>query len=1797
MAYPNGSSAGISDPTPRSLHGFPLTISQWKNAQRAGGALERLLNLLDSLSTADVAWISLPSPDHVRSQWKTIEALQAKNYELPLFGVPFAVKDNIDVSGLNTTAGCPDFSYLAAKDATVVEVLKRAGAVVIGKTNLDQFATGLVGTRSPYGAVPNTFDARYVCGGSSSGSASVVARGLVPFSLGTDTAGSGRVPAGLNNIVGLKATPGAISTHGVVPACRTLDCVSIFALTLDDAELVFEIAAQYDVDDIYSRPRPDVSISFPETPRIAVCDAPPWFGQTTHKLAYENALEQAKRLGWNLVPTDFSALFKLAAMLYEGPWVAERFAAVKIFIDRPDFQMDPVVQNIISKAKNFSAVDVFQYEYRRRELTRKIETAFAQFDALLVPTTPIFPTIDQIKMEPILENSRLGTFTNFVNFLDWTALAIPAGFREDKLPFGITIISSRWQEPKLLKFARIFLSQARRLGATCQEHRDLLPAGPNHASVPENKGHIPLVVVGAHLSGFPLNYQLVNIGATLAKTTTTSDRYRLYALTSGPNSVPKPGLRRISEGETGNTIAVEIWDVPSAGFGGFVNSIPLPLAIGAVELVDGSIAPGFVCQPVGLENATDISSFGGWRAYVNSLNSNGHVNPVNGCPSSFKSILVANRGEIAVRLISTIKRLGIRAVAIYSAEDANSQHVRDADAAYLLDGSTISETYLSGESIIRIAKSSGVDAILPGYGLLSENSEFAASCEAAGIVWIGPTPRQIEVLGLKHLARDLAIKADVPLPLGSGLLTTVDAVLMEAERVGYPVMLKSTAGGGGIGLIKCATPSELRDAFDTAKRLSQSYFNDDGVFIEHFIEDARHIEIQIIGDGEGRVKHVGERDCSLQRRHQKIIEESPAVFVPEHFRAEIRAAAIRFAKQVSYRNVGTVEFLYDTRDMSFYFLEANTRLQVEHPVTEAVSGIDLVEYMIRVASKDTRDIFSEDCDGFPSTGVAIEARVYAENPLKNFLPSPGELLEVSFPSDVRVDTWVRPGTVVSSSFDPLIAKIIVRGETRQQAVEKLRTALDQTKLFGIETNIEYLKHIARSNIFESGSYTTGTLNSFKFAPMGFEVQEPGFLTTVQDYPGRQGFWHIGLPPSGPMDNYAFRLANRIIGNEPGAAGLECSSTGPSLRFHSQTVVAVVGPPADLTLDGTSVPFERAISVNPGQVLRLGTAREGCRTYIAIRGGIDVPLQFGSRSTFTLGKLGGFNGRELRTGDFIAVKESSDNISISVPEHAGIIFPPCPNKWNIRVMPGPHAVPDFFPEASFQEFFSAPWKVHYNSNRTGIRLSGPTPTWARENGGTAGLHPSNIHDSPYSVGSVSFTGDQAIILTGDGPSLGGFVVFSTVILADMWKLGQLRPGDEIRLVPVTLAEAMKLNQNLLNSIENLTPLCSVELSGTVSNPVLSEIGSGEFRVTVRQFGDSALLLEFGENDFNLRCNFYIHGIMEAHARSPIRGVLELTSGVRSLHVIYDPSLQPDEIVSSLATANASLHKNLPMRIPSRLIRLPFAFEHKTILEAINRYSQTIRAEAPWVPSNTSFLQKLNGLDVREDVRDNVLAATFLVLGLGDVFFGSPCAIPLDPRHRLFGTKYSPTRSFTPEGAVGIGGQYLCIYAMDSPGGYQLVGRTVPIWDRAKRNGNGKPWMFELFDRITFYPISEEEFDAARSSGKSDDLVFVREDTLDLEEYERWLKENASAIEKETQKRWKAISDSSFLPELLASAPQSQHEQSNGFKSHDDFHGTVVQSAVAGRCWKCLVNEGDEVKEGQPVVSLYVPFFAPPITGCC
>ncbi|WYZ36750.1 hypothetical protein EsH8_II_000256 [Colletotrichum jinshuiense] len=1772
---------------------FPLTIQEWRVAQENGDGLSRLLSLRDSEARLNSnTWISLATPSQIEQQWAYAESQRSSGVSVPLFGVPFAAKDNIDVASFPTTAACPSFATGPVdKDAAIITRLKAAGAIVLGKTNLDQFATGLVGTRSPYGPVGNSFDPTRVSGGSSSGSAVVVARGVVPFSLGTDTAGSGRVPAGLNNLVGLKPTRGALSTTRVVPACRSLDCVSIFALTVDDAETVLSAAEGFDPEDSFSRARPEIP-SLVEGHRMAICDNPPWFGKTEQAAVYAKALDKAKALEWILEPQDFTPLFKLASLLYEGPWVAERYVAIKDFIETHEDQMDPTVREIILKAKNFDAADLFASEYLRQDLTREIEEKFGDFDAILVPTAPTFPTIEDLAREPINENAYLGTYTNFVNFMDWTALSIPAGFRSDGLPFGITLISSTWDEPKLLTLAREWLStEPRPLGATKIER--LETRKPDTIAMGEPKT-TRLVVVGAHLTGFPLNKDLTSRGATLEKATTTSPNYKFYSLNNS-GAVKKPGLKRVADG--GSAIQVEVWNLPTTEMGSFLKTVPSPLGIGSVELVDGSWAPGFICEPHGLEGATDITSFGGWRAFINSLNAEPQLNETIQKPRDIKSVLIANRGEIAVRIIRTLHSMGLKAITIHSSADARSPHVRDADVSLPLEGTSVSETYLNGSQIISLAKSASADAIIPGYGFLAENADFASAVEAAGMIWVGPTASQMRQLGLKHLAREVAIEAGVPVVPGSKhLLKSSEEALTEAERIHYPVMLKSTAGGGGIGLKRCDNAASLIEGFESVQRLAQANFGDAGVFVEHFVERARHIEVQVIGDGNGNVTSAGERDCSLQRRNQKVIEESPATFVPSGIRERMRKAAVRLASAVKYRNVGTIEFIYDVDTTEFYFLEVNTRLQVEHPVTESVAGLDLVECMIRVASGDSRDIFINKAEGFEIKGNSIEARIYAESPLQNFRPSPGRLLDVSFPEGVRVDTWVEAGMEMSSSYDPLVAKIIATGEDRTSAIAKLADALEKTVISGVETNLEYARHIVASEMFKSGAFTTTSLNSFSFDAAVVEVVDPGTLTAVQDYPGRKGLWHVGVPPSGPFDDYSFRLANRLVGNDSRAAGLECTIHGPSLLFHCDAVLAITGATAEIKIDNEVVQQHEVLTIQKGQTLFIGAATSGYRSYIAVRGGISVPEIFNSRSTFALGQVGGHNGRNLRSGDLLPV----GGLTATTPSAVSGPATPLPSEptnalWSIGVVPGQHSAPEHFTEEGFNTLFAGEWVVHYNSNRVGIRLDGPKPQWARQTGGEAGLHPSNIHDSPYSVGSVSFTGDEAVILTCDGPSLGGFVVFCVVASAEMWKLGQLRPGDKVKLQPISVDDALFLETALEKSINELTPL-AVDVAPLAdspttadSNPLLGDIGSAGRRITVRQAGDNAMLLEFGTEDvFSLRQSFQIFSFIARHKTNPIPDVLELSPGVRTLHVQYNHGTPATTILAALRSHEASLGDAIPSSIPSRTFHLPLAFDDSVSRAAVTRYAATIRATAPWLPSNVDFLQQLNALGSRTDVERIFLDATFLILGLGDVFLGSPCAVPLDPRHRLFGTKYNPSRSFTPRGAVGIGGQYMCIYGMDSPGGYQLVGRTVPIWDDVtaaavtSRGGDSKPWLFRLFDRISFYPVSEAALDVAIAQGKMADLIKIDESSLDLEEYESWLEANKADIEATRRLRAEAIRSVPFMEELLQPYNPPESAPRGVFGEEEDVAGERVKAQMPGRCWKCEVGVGDEVEVGDALV---------------
>lgn len=607
----------VAQPQLSSVLGW--TLADWQRAYREQGArpAELLAAYVAGPDTpADNAWIARLDDAGLARQLGELEALLAAAggdlARLPLYGVPFAVKDNIDARGWPTTAACPAFAYSPDADATVVARLRAAGAVLVGKTNLDQFATGLVGTRSPHGAVPNSFDPAYVSGGSSSGSAVVVARGLVPFSLGTDTAGSGRVPAGFNNIVGLKPTRGWLSNRGVVPACRTLDCVSVFALTVADAAAVAEVAGGYDAGDAYARAEPPAARAAWHTPpRFAVPDTLEFFGDAQAQACFEAALAALREQGVTIETIDYAPFAELAALLYQGPWVAERFAAVQsLWRDTPD-ALDPVVRGIVEQAANFDATQTFQAEYRRAELARQIQQTLVDFDALVVPTSPSIYTIAQLRDEPVLLNSRLGTYTNFANFADLSALALPAGMRGDGLPAGITLIGAAWQDRALAAFGARWQAQAGLpLGATGRA----LPASYEAAVKPVEPATntIRVAVVGAHLTGMPLNHQLSSRGARLIEQTHTAAGYRLYALAN--TTPPKPGLVRVAEG--GAPIIVELWDVPSALFGSFVAEIPAPLGIGTLELADGRSVKGFICEPCGLEGARDITSFGGWRAFL-----------------------------------------------------------------------------------------------------------------------------------------------------------------------------------------------------------------------------------------------------------------------------------------------------------------------------------------------------------------------------------------------------------------------------------------------------------------------------------------------------------------------------------------------------------------------------------------------------------------------------------------------------------------------------------------------------------------------------------------------------------------------------------------------------------------------------------------------------------------------------------------------------------------------------------------------------------------------------------------------------------------------------------------------------------------------------------------------------------------------------------------------------------------------------------------------------------------------------
>lgn len=597
----------------------PLTVADWRRAYALGAEPAALLAPLRERLAAQGAPVYLHVADGaaLAAQLARLQALAAALPDRaallaaqPLWGVPFVVKDNIDIAGVPTTAACPAFARTTARHANVVQRLLDAGAVWLAKTNLDQFATGLVGTRSPYGAPSSTWSAAHVSGGSSSGSAVAVARGDVPLALGTDTAGSGRVPAGFNHIVGLKPTPGRVGTSGVLPACRSLDCVSVFALTVEDAATALAVIEGPDADDAYSRFEPGPA-AWPEAMRIGVPSPLPAGVDADMVAAFESAQARLRAAGHSIVPIDFLPLAEVAALLYQGPWVAERHLVVRELLARDPAALDPAVLKIVRGAEALSADDAFAGQYRLRELAGPAQALWQGLDTILVPTAPHHPTHAELAADPIVANAALGIFTNFVNLLGWCALALPAEVAPSGLPLGLSFIAPGGHDAALARFGQRWQALvAQPLGATGRAW-----AAQPAAAWPQAAPTLPVAVVGAHLSGLPLNHQLTALGATLREATTTTAAYRLFAL---PGTVPpKPGLQRVAAG--GQAIALEVWDLPRTRIGDFLAQIPAPLGLGSVELADGRRVHGFLCEAHALEGAEDISRFGGWRHYLRHL--------------------------------------------------------------------------------------------------------------------------------------------------------------------------------------------------------------------------------------------------------------------------------------------------------------------------------------------------------------------------------------------------------------------------------------------------------------------------------------------------------------------------------------------------------------------------------------------------------------------------------------------------------------------------------------------------------------------------------------------------------------------------------------------------------------------------------------------------------------------------------------------------------------------------------------------------------------------------------------------------------------------------------------------------------------------------------------------------------------------------------------------------------------------------------------------------------------------------
>jgi urea carboxylase len=730
--------------------------------------------------------------------------------------------------------------------------------------------------------------------------------------------------------------------------------------------------------------------------------------------------------------------------------------------------------------------------------------------------------------------------------------------------------------------------------------------------------------------------------------------------------------------------------------------------------------------------------------------------------------------------------------------------------------------------------------------------------------------------------------------------------------------------------------------------------------------------------------------------------------------------------------------------------------------------------------------------------------------------SAGRIISVQVPADAgaAINALVEVGDSVSVG--ARLISVSHSAATHDEALPLAHRSIAACSIYGVNTDQRRVLALLAQPSLRDGS-ASAALVGISCPPADITIITPGIQSTLQDFPGRIGYWAVGIPPSGPMDDLGLRLGNQVLGNPSDAVGIEITLGGFAVRFAKATHIALTGAVATATCNGQPLSWWKAQEIPAGAEVKLGALTgKGVRSYLCVRGGIDAPRYLGSRSTFTLGGFGGHAGRELRAGDELQVQAPSGALSELLPAHV----PRYERVWRIGVLYGPHAAPDFFTPADIREFFAATWTVSPQSNRTGVRLIGPKPRWARADGGEAGLHPSNIHDNAYALGAIDFTGDMPVILGPDGPSLGGFVCPAVVAQAERWKLGQLKPGDQVRFVRLDRAtarsQATTPGQLISTTIKSEEDAILQRIKATDSTPA----------VCYRRAGDDYILIEYGPLVLHFDLRMRVHVLQERVAALKHPAILDLTAGIRSLQIHFDPRLiDEDALLRLLMSLENELPRGDNITVPSRVVHLPLSWDDPATRKAIDIYTRTVRKDAPWCPSNLEFIRRINGLNSIDDVQRIVFDAEYLVLGLGDVYLGAPVATPVDPRHRLVTTKYNPARTWTPENAVGIGGAYMCIYGMEGPGGYQFVGRTVQVWNSWRTTAHfsaEKPWLLRPFDRIRFFPVSAEELLRMREDFPRGKLpIKIDDGEFSLAHHHQFLHRHADDIAAFTKQRQTAF----------------------------------------------------------------------------